>query len=234
LARYVNQDCHYRRLYSTNFAVRYSILRVEGTTIESILRALDPRGLSTPSLKRAICQHIQQIQDDTSYLHHDDGRLCPGVRVSSGPLTNFGNQATILMSSTSGVILRHKSLERLTLANHGFPTTEVYHPDTNGVIIADITHRLSALDIALAKLYNPFRYTNTRYFDAPVPIRLLQRTLTMLCTHLGPRPPPLHIIPAHTTTNHHQVLVPAHTTTHHHHHHHPPLLLPPVFIPLLR
>jgi hypothetical protein len=96
--------------------------------------------------------------------------------VSSGPLTNSGNRATVSMNSTSGVILWHKSLERLTLANHGFPTTEVYHPDTNGVIIAEITHRLPALDIALAKLYNPFRYTNTRYFEAPVPIRLLRHS----------------------------------------------------------
>jgi hypothetical protein len=82
----------------------------------------------------------------------------------------------VSMSTTSGVVLRHGVLERLTLANHRFPTTEVYHPDIDGVMIGQITHRLPALDIAFAKLMNPSRYTNNRYFEGPVPVRLLRHS----------------------------------------------------------
>jgi hypothetical protein len=45
---------------------------------------------------------------------------CPmRCRLSSGLLTNLGNQAVVSMSTTSGVILRHNSLERLNLADSG-------------------------------------------------------------------------------------------------------------------
>jgi hypothetical protein len=116
------------------------------------------------------------IQDYTSYLHQSDARLCPGVRLSSGPLTDIGEYAEASLGTTSGVLLRKGAMERLTAAEHGFPTTEVYHPNVDGTLIGEVKDRNKTLDLALIQLYSSFRYTNSGYFDAVSPKRLLKHS----------------------------------------------------------
>ena len=65
-------------------------------------------------------------------------------------------------------------MECPTVSNHGFPTSEVYHPNTEGRLIGEIVVRKPSLDIALAKTFSPFAYTNTQYFLAETPKCLLR------------------------------------------------------------
>ena len=53
-------------------------------------------------------------------------------------------------------------------------TSDVYHPDTGGVHIEEITERLEALDIALVHLYPSTTFQNTDYFQAQLPKCLLR------------------------------------------------------------
>jgi hypothetical protein len=114
------------------------------------------------------------IEDETSYLEHNDGRLCPGVRLSSSLVTDLGTYARASLGTTSGVLLRKNAIERLTVSNHGFPTNEVYHPTVTGSLIGEITTRMPLTDIAMAKILPPFAFTNARYFDSIAPTRLLK------------------------------------------------------------
>lgn len=116
----------------------------------------------SPSLER-------QLQDSASYLDVDDGRLCPGIRFLSSPLTDIGHYAEAAFGTISGVLLWKDAMECLTVSNHGFPTSEVYYPNTEGRLIGEIVFRKPSLDIALAKIFSPFSYTNTQYFFAETP-----------------------------------------------------------------
>lgn len=54
--------------------------------------------------------------------------------------------------TTSGVLVKDgEGNQYLTVVSHGFPLGEetVYHPNSNGVAIADVERRLSYTDIAL-------------------------------------------------------------------------------------
>ncbi|KAL1968656.1 hypothetical protein VTN77DRAFT_1482 [Rasamsonia byssochlamydoides] len=74
--------------------------------------------------------------------------------------------------------------EYITVATHGFPLgKEVYHPDTNGVIIADIERHLGKTDISLARLRPGFRYENVTFeSDAsnPIPLTNIRNFSTLL------------------------------------------------------
>lgn len=124
-------------------------------------------------IERAIPPNVEEgLEDNTSYLDMNDDRLCPGVRLSSGPLTDIAEAS---LGTTSGVLLRKNTMERLTVSNRGFPTNEVYHPNIGGRLIEEIVDRKPTSDVALAKILAPIAYTNSKYFDSAPPRRLLTR-----------------------------------------------------------
>ncbi len=117
-------------------------------------------------------------QDATNYLKEPAwGRLTPGMRVSTGSLSNDGAYSDFVQSTTSGVRVRNGLTERITVANHGFlHDTEVYHPSNYGDKIGDIQERFENLDVALVQL-NPLQtslYTNETYFKAEPPRRFVE------------------------------------------------------------
>ncbi|KAL2801742.1 hypothetical protein BJX63DRAFT_416672 [Aspergillus granulosus] len=111
------------------------------------------------------------VQDTTNYFLTDHQTLCPGVRVECGDAT---------MASTAGVKLRNtdSGAIRLTVSNHRFINSEVYHPSSRngGVCIGHINERFEALDVALVKPYPSTTFTNGEYFQAQPPNRLLRST----------------------------------------------------------
>lgn len=117
-------------------------------------------------------------QDGNDYLNEPTwGYLTPGMRVSTGTLTDIGAHADLVQSTTSGLRLRKGALERLTVANHGFPEdVEVFHPTSYGVKIGDIDERYEELDIAMVRLdpSQRSRYSNQAYFQAEPPKRLVE------------------------------------------------------------
>lgn len=66
---------------------------------------------------------------------------------------------------------------RMTCALHGWlNSNEVYHPQApSGEMIGVIKERYDAQDIALVDLHPSIRFTNSSYFDAIPPRRLLTR-----------------------------------------------------------
>jgi hypothetical protein len=114
-------------------------------------------------------------EDDSDYLAAFD-ELCPGVRVESAQLTNVGKYADPSIHSTAGILVRdNHGRQRLTVSNHGFPySDEVFHPTNNGSHIGEIDERFEHLDIALVKLNPSIKFTNTTYFEAKGPRRLLR------------------------------------------------------------
>lgn len=114
------------------------------------------------------------VQDDSNYLSVGSQQLCPGVRLSS-PYYDTNGQPQASMSTTAGVLLRNGPSVRMTCALHGWPNSnEVYHPEArNGQLIGMITERYDAHDIGLINLHPSIRFTNSTYFDAIPPRRLL-------------------------------------------------------------
>lgn len=115
------------------------------------------------------------IQDTSNYLNLFN-ELCPGIRVSSGTVTDIGLSAQASMSTTAGLLLRdNHGHQRLTVSNHGFlHSKEVFHPSNSGTQIGEIDERWEHLDIALVKLNPSVKFTNSTYFEAKVPRRLLR------------------------------------------------------------
>ncbi|PLN85034.1 hypothetical protein BDW42DRAFT_18441 [Aspergillus taichungensis] len=118
------------------------------------------------------------VQDTTNYLESDAKTMCPGVRVESGPMSRHGKYGTATMASSAGVLLRSvDDGPRLTVSNHAFlGTDEVYHPSPQaaGLCIGQITERFEHLDIALVELSPSSSFTNSEYFQAQTPTRLLR------------------------------------------------------------
>lgn len=126
--------------------------------------------------RKRIIDPTQTVQEVSNYLD-TYGELCPGVRVSSGIATSVGAFAQVSLSTTVGVLLRNSDgHQRLTVSNRGFlHSSEVFHPSEHGISIGQIDERWPHLDIALAKLNPSIHFTNTTYFGAMVPKRLLRR-----------------------------------------------------------
>jgi hypothetical protein len=114
------------------------------------------------------------VIDDTCYLYQGDGKLCPGVKVSSKRSFVARYAREVSLSTSAGVLIRKGAERRLTLASHGFPTNKVYHPNAGewDIEIGEIKERFPG-DLALAKLHSCFEFTNSRNFEAPSPKRLL-------------------------------------------------------------
>lgn len=114
------------------------------------------------------------IEDVSNYLLLGDRQLGPGVRLSSS-CYDIDGQPQTSMSTTSGVLLRNGSSVRMTCALHGWPNSnDVYHPQApSGQIIGLIKERYDAQDIGLVDLHPSIRFTNSSYFDAIPPRRLL-------------------------------------------------------------
>lgn len=136
---------------------------------------LDPywRGMSQQR-KWIVPDPTMDIQDVSNYLLVGSRQLRPGVRLSS-PLYDINGQPQDSMSTTAGVLLRNGPSVRLTCALHGWPNSnDVYHPQApSGQVIGTIKERYDAQDIGLVDLHPSIRFTNTSYFDAIPPRRLL-------------------------------------------------------------
>ena len=134
-------------------------------------------GMAEQARERLI-NPLDAVQDTTNYLNSDARTMCPGVRVESGPVSKHGEYWTATMASSAGVLLRSVDEgPRLTVFNHGFlGTDEVYHPSSQaaGVCIGQITERFEHLDIALVRLSPSSSFTNSEYFQAQTPTRLLR------------------------------------------------------------
>lgn len=116
------------------------------------------------------------IQDVTNYLTVGNRQLRPGVRVSSS-WHDISGQPQNSTSTTAGVLLHNGPQVRMTCALHGWlNSNEVYHPQApGGEMIGFIRERYDAQDIALVDFHPSIRFTNTSYFDAIPPRRLLTR-----------------------------------------------------------
>lgn len=136
----------------------------EGLTQKMRERILDPRSyLPGPSIGPL-------PQDDTNYLDEPNwGYLTPGMRVSSECIDQGGS--SYAKSTSLGVRLRNGRMDRVTVANHGFPTREVFHPTYLGTKIGEITDRYPELDIAFLKPTpsQTSTFTNRTYFQAESP-----------------------------------------------------------------
>lgn len=91
--------------------------------------------------------------------------------------TTAGNEYSIhkIIWAWSGILLRKNATEHLTVANHGFLSSdEVYHPDETGNRIGQVSQRYPEFDVAMVKLTpaNADMFTNRIYFKADCPQRL--------------------------------------------------------------
>jgi hypothetical protein len=89
-------------------------------------------------------------RDDSYY-----SPLRPGIIVASNTLL-----------TTSGVLVKNQDGDRsMTVSSHGFPVddTKVYHPDTKGLEIGNVIHRISDTDIALVKLHDDTTFENQTF-----------------------------------------------------------------------
>lgn len=150
----------------------------DGLSVQSRERVINPTStVQDASNYLQVSNHPTSIvQDASNYLQVFD-ELCPGVRVSSGTATDVGGNAQVSMSSTAGVLLRNnRGHQRLTVSNHGFLySSEVFHPSENGVQIGEVDERWPHLDAAMVRLNPSIRFTNSTYFEAMTPRRLLHR-----------------------------------------------------------
>ena len=114
------------------------------------------------------------VQDVSNYLLFGNQQLRPGIRLST-PCCDNNGQPQVSMSTTAGVFVRNGPSVRMTCALHGWPNSnEVYHPQArSGQIIGMIKERYDAQDIGLVELDPSIRFTNSSYFDAIPPRRLL-------------------------------------------------------------
>ncbi|KAL9124070.1 MAG: hypothetical protein Q9217_006566 [Psora testacea] len=114
--------------------------------------------------------------DDSDYLHVEPNVLSPGVCLSSAEFSSGHQHSGKFQSTTSGLLLQVGTDRRLTVANHGFPTEEVYHPkppQSAGRRIGRITDRREGLDIALVELDPSIAFDNSRVFHNCTPQRLI-------------------------------------------------------------
>ncbi len=91
-------------------------------------------------------------------------------------ITDIGPYAQVSMSTTAGLLLRdNHGHQRLTVSNHGFlHSDEVFHPSQSGTQIVEVDERREHLDIALVKLNPSVNFTDSTYFEAKIPRRLLR------------------------------------------------------------
>ena len=80
-------------------------------------------------------------------------------------------------STSSGVLLRNAFTREvaLSVACHGWDHNDnfICHPHPNSSCIATIHTRVVETDVALARLAPNVIYTNDKYFDAPIPRKLV-------------------------------------------------------------
>ncbi|MCJ1483397.1 hypothetical protein MMC06_003564 [Schaereria dolodes] len=117
---------------------------------------------------------VGSVQDNTDYIAR--GEFGPGARLESSMVTSSGPYATTSMATTAGVLVRNSTgQQRMTVACHGFENdNDVYHPDHNGNVIGGVRERAQAMDIALVELNPSVAFSNSKYFQAKPPRRLLR------------------------------------------------------------
>lgn len=114
------------------------------------------------------------VQDNSDYLYADPKTLSPGICLASATLDNSDPLTNTWRTTTAGIMLQRGSDRLMTVANHGFSRSdEVYHPTPLGRRIGQIVERLPELNIGLVSLDPSISFTNTRYFLAPAPLRMV-------------------------------------------------------------
>ena len=127
------------------------------------------RGLSQKAYEKLITP-TDMVIDDSNYLDNDLHELSPGVCLSSAD----GATTSQWRNTSAGVLVQNGATRLMTAADHGFPTSgEVYHPSPSGRRIGHIIQRFPERDIALAQLDPSIPFSNSRYFAAPAPSRLI-------------------------------------------------------------
>jgi hypothetical protein len=109
-------------------------------------------------------------RDEENYLTNTPHQLCPGVCLSSAPLSTSTSTQTIFSSTSAGVLLESPTepSPRLTVASQGFPHShEVHHPHPPN-LIGKIDARMPHWDHALVRLGPNVMFTN-EYFNSPKP-----------------------------------------------------------------
>lgn len=103
-------------------------------------------------------------RDNSSYYPN----LRPGLILSSEPSRAKDEKGNLLrdeMFTTSGVLVRDNlGNAYMTVSSHGFPNDgEVWHPNPNGHVVADLVRELSGTDVALAKLRPGVHFVNETF-----------------------------------------------------------------------
>ena len=131
-------------------------------------------GLSLHARQRLIGP-THTVEDTSNYLQAYQ-ELCPGIRVSSGSTPDIGLYAQASTSTTAGLLIHdNHGHQRLTVSNQAFlKTNQVFHPTHNDTQIGDIVERFPHLDVALVELNPSITFTNSTYFEAKKPRRLLR------------------------------------------------------------
>lgn len=120
------------------------------------------------------------VNDDSNYLYAGNHELCPGVCLSSSSFSQGGNPAALWRSTTAGTLWQKGATRLLTVADHGFTdSNEVYHPTPAGRRIGEIVQKYPAWDISLVRLDPSITFTNTHYFEANRPQRLISSSELM-------------------------------------------------------
>lgn len=108
---------------------------------------------------------LQPNYEHPDYSDYRKEGLTPGVHVSG-----------IKYAGTAGVLLKNRNTgeRRLTVSNRVFADTDkVFHPKTGDEYqIGTITKRIPHFDIALVRLNEDIKFSNSSYFEAPPPTHM--------------------------------------------------------------
>jgi hypothetical protein len=97
--------------------------------------------------------------DETQY-----DSLRPGILLSSGPNDQEEEKRT-----SSGVLIRdQQGVQFMTASSYGFTSPgQVYHPNSSGQAIGEVTTKISNTDIALVKLNEGVNFANDLHSSSP-------------------------------------------------------------------
>lgn len=89
--------------------------------------------------------------------------LRPGVMLSSG-----NTQGPELLTTSGIQVFDDNGDSFITVASHGFPADEVYHPNKDGELIGHVTYKIPDADISLVRLC-PNQYYDNETFTTNMP-----------------------------------------------------------------
>jgi len=157
-------------------AVRWSIGSWRITVPDGTLVQKLPKTVASVVCGYVFESQIQQpveaayrLKEPSPTVYDDStcANLRPGIMLSSSRFEGTPSvPARGELLTTSGVLVKNRrGNEYIQVASHGFPRGEeqVYHPSSNGIVIADVERRLGDSGIALARLRPGFSYQNESF-----------------------------------------------------------------------